>query len=507
MAPGESIIAPRTDSSASRFCGGTGAVCETGANWATGADSTTSRARLPDLDEAVFDMSESLHLQALRPIVTGASDGTLWRKRPLRAGTSARDPQPVHDPCGRRGGPYGSAVPADAATRLTFFAGPAFFRTFVAATVARIADEALALVLVLFVLDRTGSAFAAGACVAAATLPGVVSGPVLGHVLDRSPRRKRLMVTNQLVVALSLAAVWIAVDRIPPLALALLVLPAGLTNPLITGGFTSLIPLVVAPPDLPRANSLESVSYSTAGIVGPAIAGFVAARAGTTAAVAFVLATALFALPLMLAAPIRAGEASQDAAWRGTFSDTAREIARDRRLLAITIGTTVAVGGRGLLAVGFPRYATELGANAGAAGYFFAAFGVSSIVGALLTARLVARRPVAAAVAGLAWLGAVMVTWVAAPTVAVALILITLAGFADGPVQAAMFGARQRWSRPEFYARVATSPGSLRASPFAIGSLVGGAVTGAAGAKTAIAIAAAVQLAAAGTTAGIARRR
>src|SRR4051794_41948480 len=94
----------------------------------------------------------------------------------------------------------------------------------------------------------------------------------------------------------------------------------------------------------------------------------------------------------MLAAPIRPGEAAEDAAWRGTFSDTAREIARDRRLLAITLGTTVAVGGRGLLAVGFPRYATELGENAGAAGFFFSPFRGRPVLGAPVTARARARR-------------------------------------------------------------------------------------------------------------------
>src|SRR5205823_2735320 len=35
--PGESIIAPRTDSSASRFWGGTGAVCEGCGGWASWA--------------------------------------------------------------------------------------------------------------------------------------------------------------------------------------------------------------------------------------------------------------------------------------------------------------------------------------------------------------------------------------------------------------------------------------------------------------------------------------
>ncbi len=42
IAPGESIIAPRTDSSASRFCGGTGAVGEASASWYMRDKSNTS---------------------------------------------------------------------------------------------------------------------------------------------------------------------------------------------------------------------------------------------------------------------------------------------------------------------------------------------------------------------------------------------------------------------------------------------------------------------------------
>src|SRR5881275_1885166 len=55
IAPGESIIAPRTDSSASRFCGGTGAVGEAWASWAIGRYPTTLAAVAEGLDDPSFD--------------------------------------------------------------------------------------------------------------------------------------------------------------------------------------------------------------------------------------------------------------------------------------------------------------------------------------------------------------------------------------------------------------------------------------------------------------------
>jgi hypothetical protein len=57
-----------------------------------------------------------------------------------------------------------------------------------AATVARLADEMFAVGVVLLVLERTDSPSLAGATVAAATLPGMLSGPVIGAWLDRAFR-------------------------------------------------------------------------------------------------------------------------------------------------------------------------------------------------------------------------------------------------------------------------------------------------------------------------------
>ena len=48
---------------------------------------------------------------------------------------------------------------------------------------------------------------------------------------------------------------------------------AGLTYPLSFGGFTSFIPAIVPDDLLPPANALETTSFNSALVVGPALAG------------------------------------------------------------------------------------------------------------------------------------------------------------------------------------------------------------------------------------------
>src|SRR5437588_12673834 len=96
MAPGESIIAPSTDSSASRFCGGTGAAWERWATCATDAECSTRGGEVLPLDETVFDMPVGPDLQGFQGMFTEDPDGALLTIRTLCAGTSAAFPQAVH---------------------------------------------------------------------------------------------------------------------------------------------------------------------------------------------------------------------------------------------------------------------------------------------------------------------------------------------------------------------------------------------------------------------------
>ncbi|TAL24772.1 MAG: hypothetical protein EPN99_02490, partial [Frankiales bacterium] len=83
---------------------------------------------------------------------------------------------------------------------------PGLGALFTASTTARLANEAARVAMVLLVLDRTGSPALAGAVVGALTLPALVTGPLLGAWLDRTPHRRAVFVTNQLLLLVVLVA-------------------------------------------------------------------------------------------------------------------------------------------------------------------------------------------------------------------------------------------------------------------------------------------------------------
>src|SRR5437762_4784652 len=103
---------------------------------------------------------------------------------------------------------------------------PLFWAT---ATVTRLADEMFSVGVVLLVLDRTGSAGLAGATVAAVTLPSIVSGPLLGAWLDRTSRRRTIMMLDQVLAASSLVGIVVLAGNAPNWTLPLVALVAGAT--------------------------------------------------------------------------------------------------------------------------------------------------------------------------------------------------------------------------------------------------------------------------------------
>ncbi|MFD0823606.1 MFS transporter, partial [Micromonospora zhanjiangensis] len=126
-----------------------------------------------------------------------------------------------------------------------------------AATASRLADEAAGIAVVLVVIARTADPRLAGLVVAAFALPTLVTGPVLGALLDRLRRKRILFVVNQVTLAGTLLAVLLLAGRAPGPVLVGLGLLAGVTAPVLTGGFSSVLPRVVPSTALPRANAVD----------------------------------------------------------------------------------------------------------------------------------------------------------------------------------------------------------------------------------------------------------
>jgi predicted MFS family arabinose efflux permease len=347
---------------------------------------------------------------------------------------------------------------------------PAFL---LAATLARLASEMFPVAVVLLVLDRTGRAGLAGAVVAATTLPAVVTGPVLGAWLDRTGRRRVALAANQVLLAASLVGILAAAGRAPGWVLLALAAVAGLTGPLATGGYTSMIPLLVPEPLLARANALEASSFNTAAIAGPAVAGAVAATAGPAAAVLAEAALAALALPAIARLPALRGTTPGSLA--GAIRRGLRHLARTPVLRGVTVATAVGMGGTGLLTLALPFWAERLGAGRAAAGYLWAALEAGAIAGALAAAGPAAVWPPQRVVlAGLGLFGLVVAAWPLAPSFPAALALVALAGLVEGPAFAATFATRQRWSPPDLRGQIFTTAASLKLGAFAVGSALAG---------------------------------
>jgi predicted MFS family arabinose efflux permease len=378
-------------------------------------------------------------------------------------------------------------------------AQPGYLRFVSAATLARVSDEMFSVGVVLLVLDRTGSPGLAGATVAAITFPSLVSGPLLGAWLDLTGRRRTLMVIDQIVIACVLVALVALVGHAPHWLIPLIVIPAGITYPLSFGGFTSMIPALVPGELLPPANALETTSFNSALVVGPALAGTLSAVVAPAAPLIVEAVLALAALALIVRIPRldRPPDHAPDRTLWSVAFDGLRMIVAVPQLRAVTATAAFGMCGLGLLTVAFPLFAVEhLDVERSAAGYMWAAFAVGSTLGALSLVHIQRRFPPDRIVlAGYAVFGVLMLSWPLADALPVFLALVALAALVDGPALAAQFGTRQVHVPPSLYGQVFTTAVGLKVGAFSLGAALGGVIATGIGSAETIVIAATMQMA------------
>jgi MFS family permease len=378
-----------------------------------------------------------------------------------------------------------------------------------AATMARLADEMFAVGVVLLVLERTDSPSLAGATIAAATLPGMLSGPVIGAWLDRTGRRSLIYKVDRLLLCAVLLGILAVAGQAPALVVPVLAFITGLTLPVTFTGFTSMIPLIVSEEMLRPANAVEAASMNVALICGPALAGLIAGLAGPPAAIVAEVVLTLVALVLILRIPyLNRGGATEPLPLRQLIADGFRHIAGDRILRVVSAAGAVNNVGWGVLMVVFPLWAAaDLGAGHSASGAIWAAFASGSLLGALALARVQARYPQEWVLfVGMVVMGAGMLTWVAAGSLAGALVLVLLTAVVEGPAVAAVFSVRQQRTPPGMQAQVMGTLGSVQVGAFAIGSAIGGPLVVAFGPRVCIVIVGSA-IVAAGVIAALVRTR
>jgi len=367
-----------------------------------------------------------------------------------------------------------TAAPITSYRALLHVAG--FPRLAIATLLVRAGASMWQLALVLFVLQRYGSASLAGISVFLAIAPGVIVSPLAGALLDRYGR-VRLMVSDYTASAIALTGIVVLANLHAPLpAVLALVVFSSLMNPLGTSGSRSLFPLVIPSHLWDRANAVDSMFYMITTVLGPPLAGAIVAFYSPEAAIAGT-AIVFLAGAVTLAA---VHDVPSDREDRVGLLAEARAgvlyVVRNQALRGLAVGMSVVNLGQGILIVALPVKVLEGGyGGVQVVGVLWSIMGLSGIGSGLLAGRLgsVGReRPML--VGGILGIGAGIAAIASASSLAGLVVGVVLVGIGGSVMDVALFSLRQRVTDPAWFGRAFAVSMHLNYSGIPVGSALSG---------------------------------
>jgi MFS family permease len=349
----------------------------------------------------------------------------------------------------------------------------------VGATISALGDGMSFVALVWLLFERGADAATVGWLAAAYTGPVVIGGIAAGLILDRFDKR-RVLIADNIVRGLAIASVPVAAAAGILTTEHLFVVAAiyGLLFMTSLAGIPSLIPTLVEEEQLTTANAMESLSFSIAGLCGPAAAGAIIALAGaTTVLVVDAISYGIFAICLLLMRVPQRDEAT-DTSPRGDASlrRAARWILSSPAIVAITLLYMAVNVGEGMFIVIAPVYALEV-LNGGAATYgaLLSSLTAGALIGSLVVGAINWRWPLGRSIAlaslatGLAMGGLLL-----RPSLGPALATLFLAGLFASSLTTWAQTIRMRLIPPEMRGRVFALLRTLMQSTPPIGAVIAG---------------------------------
>lgn len=356
---------------------------------------------------------------------------------------------------------------------------PAFRRLWVGLVISRLGDQFTIIALVWFVLQLTGSGIAIGLVVFCFQLPTIISSPLMGKLLDRYQPRTIMSIDNFgracIIATIPLLYMLGALHLSIVYALALF---SGILSPATEVGCRIVIPKIVPDEELERANSLSSISWDFATLVGPALAGILVTVMSAPAvllldAASFLLMGAMtISLPKMQSVLTghEEGENRRSLLGFGT-------IFRMKALRFLTVLTLLFLFAQGLAEVAVPVYSQKtLGTGAVGYGLLMSAFGVGSLISLSLISQFWSRKK-----QQLFWLAIILILsgLFLAPLIflrmlPMAMLFITLAGFAAAPYYVVEQSLMQRLVPKNVQGQVFGARGALSIAGYPLGGATGG---------------------------------
>ena len=359
--------------------------------------------------------------------------------------------------------------------------------------VSALGDAVSFTALPLLVLALTGSGFAMGIVGAVQTLPDLFFGMVAGALADRSDRKRMMLLADLGRAALTaLIPISIALGG-PTMAVILLVTaPISLLRSFFLASYTASVPAVVGRGQVGRANSYFEAIYSVGYIVGPAIAGVLASTIGPGPTLAIdAVSFAVSAIGLLfvrrdLRAPVDRPRERLVAEIREGIDYIAGQPTLRSAILfwgAISILTAPLVSA---LAVHITR---DLGYPPAILGLVLAAYGVGTVIGALVSARRGSRGSVAPFLLGgtLVTAAALMVLAIT-PEVPVMVAVSLASGVAQSMVLLTYLTLRTVQSPDALLGRIGSTARTISLGLQPIGLLAGGALIDLTSGSTTIAL-------------------
>jgi MFS family permease len=289
----------------------------------------------------------------------------------------------MHNPSGVRRGRH----------RVAHGLGPRFRSLWWGQAVSQVGDYIAYTTLPLFVLQLGGENIDFALTYALESIPVVLFGLVGGVFLDRLPLRS-VMIAADLARAATFFGLGFLALRPTPATLYLvfaLAFVSGTFSAAFQNGLFAMLPALVPTTGLSDANSRVATSQQIALVIGPALAGAMAATAGLAPGFAINGLTFLvsaISVWMVGTVPVRV-EREQ----RGRFLEEAanglRYLWSEPRLRSSTIAAAAANGAVGFIEATLVVLATRLlGADESSFGLMLAVLGLGGIAGALVAPRV-----------------------------------------------------------------------------------------------------------------------
>ena len=336
--------------------------------------------------------------------------------------------------------------------------------------------------LPLLVLALTGSGLAMGVVGALQTIPDFFVGMFAGAIADRSDR-KRIMFLADLGRAGLTALIPLSVATGGPTMTVILLVasPMAILRSFFLAGYTASVPTLVGRGLVGKANSYFEAIYSTGYIVGPAVAGVLAATIGPGPTLA--IDAVSFGLSALGLAFVRRDLRAKVDRPRRRLVTEIREgidyIVRNPVLrTAILFWGAISIVLAPLVLALTVHITRDLGYAPSVLGLILAAYGVGTVTGALVTARRIDRWPVAQAlIGGNLVLGLSLIVVAVSVEIPVLLVVAAVAGVSQSVILVMYITLRTAYSPDDLLGRIGSTARSISLGLQPIGLLVGGALT------------------------------